>query len=154
MKMRILLSLVLLLAFSSAFVRPLPAGEETQAVIVYSDRHGDAGWIERDRSGDRMQATPYFHLSGEAVRRAVDAAGSSATLRGAEGSTTRTPPACPPTVSSRQRKEGIASLLSGPNGMSLGGVLDLAHQASESARESLRHIRDGHRASPRSEPSR
>lgn len=154
MKMRILLSLVLLLAFSCAFVRHLPAGEETQAVMVYSDRHGDAGWIERTRSGDRMQATPYFHVSGKTVRRGVDGAGSSATLRGAEPPTIRNPSACPPTGSSRQRKEAIASLLSGPNGISLGGVLDLAHQASESARESLRHLRDGSRASPQSESSR
>jgi len=154
MNIRILLSLVLLLAFSCAFVGPLPAGEETQAVMVYSDRHGDAGWIERTRSGDRMQATPYFHVSGEPVRRAVDSAGGSATLRGVEAPTIRNPSACPPTGSSRQRKEAIVPLLSGPNGMSLGGVLDLAHQASDSARESLRNLRDGYRASPQSETTR
>jgi len=154
MKMRILLSLALLLAYSCAFVRPLPAGEETQAVIVYSDRHGDAGWIEKTRSGDRMQATPYFHVSGKTVRQATDAAGSSATLRGAEPPMTRNPSASSPTGTSRQHKEAIAALLSGPNGMSLGGVLDLAHQASDSARESLRNLRNGYRASPQSEASR
>ncbi len=147
MKRRILRSLVLLPVLSGTVVCPLSAGEKARPGSVFTDRHGNAGWIETDRAGDRMRATPYLHVSGETVRKATDAAGDAAGPREAAA-------AMPPDRSgdrtagtSGQRKEAVAALLSGPDGISLGRVLDLAREAADTARSSLRDFRNGSRDS-------
>lgn len=143
MKMRILLPLVLLSAFACAVAPPLSAGEYPRAVTIYSDRRGDGGWIDMERSGDRTRATPYFHVSGETVRRAVGTEIPGPNPDGVATAILPAPPPEKPARSNRPRKEAIASLLSGPEGISLGGILDLAHQASDSARETLSGLRHG-----------
>ncbi|GAB4364942.1 MAG: hypothetical protein Kow00128_07060 [Deltaproteobacteria bacterium] len=141
MKMRILLPLVLLPVLACAFACPLRAGEERRATTVYSDRRGNEGWIVTERSGDRMRATPYFHVSGETARRAMGMELPGPDPDEVVAALPPTPPPETPALSSRQRREAIASLLSGPEGVSLGRILDLAHRASDSARETLRGLR-------------
>lgn len=139
--MRMLLLLVLPLILACAVVCPAPAGEDAQRVTFFSDSKGDAGWIEMDRSTGRMRATPYIQVSGETVRRAVDTTGRAGEARVSAAVDPRKPDPTDMTGRKTHGKEALASLLAGPDGISLGTVLDLAHEASESARDTLRKTR-------------
>lgn len=154
MKMRVLPLLVLPLILSCAFACPAPAGEEEQSVTLFSDRKGDGGWIEMDRSAGRMRATPYLRVSGETVRRAVDTTGRAGEARGPAASDTRKPDQTVMTDRKTRRKEALASLLEGPGGVSLGRVLDIARQTSESAGNAVRQAGAGMTNPPRQGTSR
>jgi len=142
MKIRTIPLLLLPLILSSAVVCPAPAGEEPQSVTLYSDRKGDAGWIEVDRADGRMRATPYLRVSGETFHQAVEAAARTGEARVSAGVNPRNPDPTVMTDRKTQRKEALSSLLAGPGGVSLGGVLDLARQASDSAKETFRQVRE------------
>lgn len=150
MKMRILLLPVLPLVLAGIFAGPATAGEEAQAVPLYSDRQGDAGWIEVDRASGRMRATPYLRVSGESVHRAEETARRAGEAREAATADIRMSNETGKTDRKTKSREALSSLLAGPEGVSLGGVLDLARRASESVKGASRsQVRAGSAPLPR-----
>lgn len=154
MKFRTLPLLVLPLILSCAFVCRAPAGETAQEIPLYSNGKGDSGWIELDRSAGRMRATPYLRLSGETVLGAVETAGRAGEDRVCDAAESPNPETTARSDRKTADTEGLASLLSGPGGVSLGAVLDLARQASDSARDAFREVRAGHGPPPRQADAR
>lgn len=149
MKMRWIPLPVFPLLCAFAFALPASAGDGDHKVTFFSDRRGDAGWVETEAVSGRMRATPYFRISGETVRRAEDTAGRAAEVRASVAEDLPETDGAEATDRKTRRKEVLSSLLTGPEGVSLGKVLDLARQASESARSAFRQARDGRDPRPR-----
>ena len=149
MKMRRIPLPVLPLLCAFAISLPASAGEGEHKVTFFSDRRGDAGWVETEAVSGRMRATPYFRVTGETVRRAEDSACRAGEVRASVAEDIPETDGTEATDRKTTRKEVLSSLLTGPEGVSLGKVLDLARQASESARSAFRQARDGRDPRPR-----
>ena len=141
MKIRTISFLLFSTALACAFACPAPAEEGGETIGIYSDGKGNSGWIEVDRGGGRMRATPFLRISGETAREVLQAAGrggeaGQSVMRGmqAQGD----PAAAGPT---ERKREALSSLLEGPEGVSLAGPLDLVKKASDSLKRAARKVR-------------
>ena len=144
MKVRILPFLVFPLILTGMFAGPSPAGEAAQTVTLYSNGKGDAGWIEVDRASGRMRATPYLRVSGETALRAGETAGRAGKAGVSAAADIHKTNEAGPTERNANGREVLSSLLAGPEGVSFGRVLDLAREASDSAKGAFRpQGRDG-----------
>ena len=54
------------------FACPAPAGDNVQAVPLFSDSRGNQAWVEIDSAGDRMTARPFVEVGGEGLRKALE----------------------------------------------------------------------------------
>ena len=135
--------LVLGMMLPCAFVRPSSAGELGTTVTLCSDGTGNAGWIRMDRVDGRMRATPYLRISGETSHEVLNAARRTGMIRSASVETDREHDPRIREHRKEMNKKTLSSLLAGPNGVSLGAVLDLARQTSEAARSAFRKSRSG-----------
>lgn len=150
MKTRTIPLLVLPLFLACILARPAPAGEEERTIPLFSDRKGDAGWIEMDRTEGRTRATPYLRVSGETVRRAAETSGRAREVPGTAAAEIRKPDPAATTDRKGQGLETLAPVRAGPEGgVSLEGVLDLAREVSESAKDAFRKVRAGNTSPPR-----
>lgn len=154
MKTRWLSLPVLPLILACTLVRPASAGEVERTVTLFSDGRGDSAWVEVDRTAGRTQATPYLRVSGETVQRAVETSERAGEVRVSVAPSPRAPERIATPDRKARRKEALASLLEGPDGISLGGLLDIARDASEAAGDAVRQFKTGMTASPRTEPPR
>lgn len=138
MKTRLLSLQILPLILACALAGPASAGEDVRTVTLFSDGKGNAAWVDLDRTDGRMEATPYLRVSEETVRRTVETADRAGEAQATVAPLPGKPDPAARTDRKAGRREAIASLLEGPDGISFGRLLDIAHDASESAEHVVR----------------